>query len=74
VQHACEWLSTRYTGLEEVFNTDPELMELYKSYLYMNTHPDMFWFVWHNCPYLRPWTQAEIVRWAGQIGEITILK
>lgn len=74
VEHACEWLSRRYAKMEDVFNTNPELMELYVSYLYMNTNPDMFWYVWHNCPYLRPWTQAEIVRWAGRIGEITILK
>lgn len=73
VQYSMDWLLTRYQTLEDIFNYNPDVFELYLMYLTRNTDYQMFWFVWRNCQYLKPRTPLDILLRVCNIPQIEIV-
>lgn len=73
VEYSIQWLLPRYETLEEMFNFNPDVFELYLMYLSRNTNHKMFWCVWRGCPYLKPKTPQDILLRVCHIPDIEIV-
>lgn len=73
VKYSCEWLDKNYLGLQNVFDTNPDLNSLYIKYLDMNNNEDMFWYVWDNCPYFCPHLAEDVLKCVSKFPDIQIL-
>lgn len=70
---ACiQWLDKEYANLEEMFNFNPDVLQLYIRYLEMNESADMFWYIWKKCPYLKPHEPIEILKRLLNVSDISI--
>ena len=73
VQYSISYLRERYGELEDIFNTNPTLCQMYRQAIHLNRHPALLLMVQQECRYLAHDNLFELLTHLARIPDVDVV-